>query len=409
MAGRKTQFVPSSFYLIDESCTLRKITPWDPWPVKTFRPNATWKAAHELIRQRNRESIDNCLDKVVILPASGSVPGIHGGSDNVDLYSFRSPSTLPARHHLWRTPGSKLMVRKGSQWIPLETFLKTFKAIPWHPIRDYRLWKSLPFTAKSLKQLDIPAHLHDQLYQKWWAVNGFRFLELPGELRNMIMSISIGHQAQPYQQAYRPSLRFPKPNTSLLFVNKQLHLEAEPILYSQLTFTFYKHGQFLRFFEFMSPVRQNTIRSLELIFDHETLLDFFGAQVGLRNRRPKCGYSTADYYLKPSMFHHQLRLQYLRINFPHPREHKTSRWLRSGCQRTICLWIWAAAQTYLREIPHVEFVGCIKNDQREEWLDTLQLERQGIVSDPTEVSEWQKQLWDIAYGSPRPLLCVVTK
>ena len=57
----------------------------------------------------------------------------------------------------------------------------------------------------------------------------------------------------------------------------------------------------------------------------------------------------------------------------------------------------------------MEFVGCIKNDQREEWLDTLQLERQGIVSDPTEVSEWQKQLWDIAYGSPRPLLCVVTK
>lgn len=381
------------FYLLGPSPRSRDMN-WDPWPVKYFKSSALFKSAQDIIKQRNEQDVDNWIDKISLLPASNSIQGVQGRTSNTELYSIRSPGRLPMRIHIWSTPKGKVMVRKGIHSLSLIEFLKTFEIKTWSGLcKDYDFWKSAQISDEFYRQLEIPSHLREAVWQKWWAVNGFKFLELPAELREMVLRFAIGHLAEPYARVYRPNDCLPlrKTCTNLVLVNKQVREEAMPIMLSQVTFLFRKHGQLLRFFEQIPPSSLFALRSLELNFNHETLLDFFGAQVF--RHRPSPGYSTSDYYFKDSHFTTSLRLRHIRIYFPHPREHLNSTKLRCACQRTVCLWVWAAARRCLRNIPRVEFEGCIKDDQKKEWLETLALERQGIVTDPEEIESWQMRVW----------------
>lgn len=381
------------FYLLRKIPKSRDLC-WDPWPVKNFEADSVYREALDIIKRRNEENVDNYADSIVLLPASNSIPWNHGGTANTNLYSVRSPSKLPVRIHLWRTRRGKIMVQKGIRSLTLIEFLKTFELKSWSgPCKHYEFWKSLQPDDKALRRFKIPEHLNRAIHERWWAINGFRFLDLPAELREIILNFAIGHVAEPYALVYRPLDCLPLRDacTNLVLVNRQLRREAIPILLSQVTFVFRQHGQLLRFFEQIPKTSLYALQSLELRFNHDTLLDFFGAQVFRTSPDP--GYSTSDYYLKDSLFTNKLKLRHIRIYFPHPREHLGSKKLKSACQRTVCLWIWAAARRCLRDIPHVEFEGCIKDDQKKEWLETLALEREGILTDPKEIEDWQKHVW----------------
>lgn len=382
-----------SFYLLGPSPRSRDLD-WDPWPVKYFKSSALFKSAQMTIKQRNEQDVDNFIDKISLLPASNSVKGVQGRTPSTELYSIRSPSRLPIRIHLWATRNGKIMVQKGIHSVTLLELLETFEPKTWSgPCKNYDFWKSLQISDESFHQLETPSHLREAIYQRWWAVNGFRFLELPAELREMVLRLAIGHLAEPYARVYRPADCLPLRKTckNLVLVNKQVRKEAMPIMLSQVTYLFRKHGQLLRFFERIPSPSLYALQSLELNFDHETLLDFFGAQVFRHSPIP--GFSTSDYYFKDSLFTTSLKLRHIRIYFPHPREHLHSNKLSGACQRVVCLWIWAAARRFLRDVPHVELEGCIKTDQKKEWLETLALERQGILADPEEIKRWQMRVW----------------
>lgn len=382
------------FYLLGINPKSRNLN-WDPWPVKYFKGSALFDSAQRIIKQRNEKNVDNFVDKVYLLPASSSTTkGVQGRTPETELYSIRSPSRLPIRIHVWATPGGKIMVHSGIRSMTLNELLKTFEVKAWRgPFKHYEFWKSVQITGEFLTHLETPGHLYEPLMQRWWAVNGFRILELPAELREIILRLAIGHLTEPYASVYRPKNRLPLRQicTNLVLVNKQIRKEAMPILLSQVTFLFRHHGQLLRFFDQIPHQDLFALQSLELRFNHETLLDFFGAQV-FRNS-PKPGFSSSDYYFKETHFTNRLRLRHIRIYFPHPREHLDFSKLKSACQRIVCSWIWAAARRYLREIPHVEFEGCIKADQKKEWLETLALERQGVLTDPEEIRNWQMKVW----------------
>lgn len=391
------------FYL-REATSQSRVTEWDPWPVKNFRPDALFRATEDLIRQRNEASVDNFLNKIILLPASNSIAAMHGGTSNTDLYSIRSPSKLPMRIHLWRTPAGKIMVRKGIQTMTLAQLINTFEiAITTEPFQFYDFWKSVKMSEKFLNGLEVPDHLKDAFRERWWSINGFPFLDLPAELREMVLKFAMGYHAEPYARVYTHiggcrsytdkcyPVPAPAPCANLLLVNRQLRREALPILLSQVTFVFRKHGQLMRFFERIPKASLYALKSLELHFDHETLLEFFGAQVFQNS--PKAGYSSSDYYLKESLFTNRLQLRHICIYFPHPREHRNSKRLRGACQRNVCSMIWAAARRCLRDIPQVEFRGCIKDSQKKEWLEILSLERQGILPDPQELREWERDVW----------------
>lgn len=373
-----------TFHLLDTKPDI----PWDPWPVRSHKPTALYLAAQVLIRERNGENIDNVIDRVVLLPASGSIPGVQGGLDGVDLFSIRSPRKLPVRIHMWKAPGNMVMVKKDGQTMSLSFFLKTFDISSWNGIfKHYQFWKSVFLDHKVLCDLKAPKRFHEAMFQRWWSIHPFRFLDLPPELRIMVLEYAMVHKMEPYFNEYQKTpclLSTNFNNTRLTLVNRQLKEESAAIMFSQVTFVFHKKKALSRFVKQIPKHYLLSIRSLELSFDHGTLLGLFGAKVFPSSQRP--GYSTSDTGLG-------FKLKHLRINFPHPREHLTNPRLSHACQRTVCLWIWAGARRHLRAIPHVEFMGCIKDDQKKEWLETLALERKGILPDPEEMESWQKKVW----------------
>ena len=80
---------------------------WDPWPVTKVQKDATFDAAMKLVRRRNSQCVDICMNKIVLLPASGNLLGVQGGSRELPLYSLRSPDIPPVKFHLWHVAGMK--------------------------------------------------------------------------------------------------------------------------------------------------------------------------------------------------------------------------------------------------------------------------------------------------------------
>ena len=188
----------------------------------------------------------------------------------------------------------------------------------------------------------------------------------------------MGRITEPYESVYQPKDHMPlsKPNMSLTLTNRQLYNEAMADLFSKVTFSFRHHGQVIRFLNQISRASFNALESIELKFDHETCLDFFGAAV--RKRRPhniEVRGSTAWHYLMDSSLGDPLKLRHIRICFPHPRQRRTCRDLRNVCQRNFCTWALTAMWRFLRVIKHVELEGCIKDDQKAYWMEVFRLHK----------------------------------
>lgn len=373
-----------TFYLLD----IQPDIPWDPWPVRKQKPTALFLAAQVLIRERNSENIDNVVDRVVLLPASGSIPGIQGGKDGVDLFSIRSPRNLPVRIHMWIAAGNMVMIKKDGQVMSLSRFLKTFDTSSSNgTFKHLKFWESVILDYKVLIGIKAPKRFHKAMFERYWSIHPFRFLDLPPELRIMVLEYAIDRKMKPYFNEYEdtpPLLSTNFNNTRFTLVNRQLKEESAAIMFSKVTFVFHKKPALVRFVRKIPKYYFLAIRSLELNFNHGTLLSLFGAKVFPGSQGPS--YNTPANALG-------FKLKHLRINFPHPREHLSDPGFSHACQRTVCLWIWAGARRYLRTIPHVEFVGCIKDDQKKEWLEILALERKGILPDPEEMILWQKTVW----------------
>jgi len=207
----------------------------------------------------------------------------------------------------------------------------------------------------------------------------------------------MGRIAEPYESVYQPKDHLPlsKPNMSLSLVNKQLHGEAMKILFSQVTFSFRHHGQLLRFFNRISKASYHEVKSMELKFDHETILDLFGANIKKRNDEND---STAWYYLMDSPHTDPLNLRHIRICFPHPGQHRNCKRLRHVCQRKFCDFALIAMHRYIKRIPHIELEGCIKDNQKANWLDLLTM---GIEIDMApEVADRYALKQSMRYDAP---------
>lgn len=81
----------------------------DPWPVTKYgcKNDTVLEAALVLVRARNAELIPACSNEIILLPESGAVPGIQGGSRERPLYSLRPPRLEPFKIHLWQIPANQ--------------------------------------------------------------------------------------------------------------------------------------------------------------------------------------------------------------------------------------------------------------------------------------------------------------
>lgn len=167
------------------------------------------------------------------------------------------------------------------------------------------------------------------------------------------------------------------------------------ILFSKLTFSFRHHGQLLRFFKGISKVSYHEVKSVELKFDHETILDIFGAHIKTWNGGKG---STAWSYFMDSPGRDPLNLRHIRICFPHPGQHRYCPNLRNLCQRTFCDYALIEMHPYIKRIPRIELDGCIKDDQKAKWLDILKMGTEIVLTgDVANRYELQQTL---AYDTP---------
>ena len=369
-------------------------TAWDPWPVdkSKLKKNVIFSKANALLQQRNHESVDTLIDRIVLLPASSDPKyKFQGGSPGMLLYSVRSPSTLPVRIHLWATPAGKVMVRQRNTSISLDKFITS-----WTSTRDdsdgfckqYHFWKSVSIDDQRLK--DIPEHLRQQIHERWWAVNGFRFLELPFELRAMTLRFAMGFFATPYERSHEAPL-IPlgdRPNMQLPLVSKQLYQEATAALHRHSTFSFRAESNLVRFFHYNKPLLME-LWSLELSHDRNALLSLFGVGMEVVNRtcrftltRPRGGCMFVAIRAKLAS------LRRLRIIIPHITA-GSPKAPRSACQKLYCMALWAGAREYLRQFPTIEFGGYVWCDIDKAFLAEHATERKGIIPDPDDFRNWQ--------------------
>ncbi len=272
----------------------------DPWPVKKFgcRKDTVSEAAKVLIRARNTELVNECSNAITLLPACGAIPNIQGGSPEKPLYSLRSPTIEPFKFHLWEVPAvhfwnetkgswtvtaGKIMVRRGLKSEPLTRFIKNLgvtkgKATKTDLCKHFRCWRFLDAHDGWLNE--YPRHLRDLVYQIWWSFNGFRFFELPPELREMVLAFAMTPAVVPFNMSFGLGT----PNMALSRVSMQLNREVTAALFAHTTFHFHSVIQFLKFFTHrhgkprigvMFQPREG-LRSLELDLDPHELFPLFG-------------------------------------------------------------------------------------------------------------------------------------
>lgn len=395
---------------------------WDPWPVTKFgcRKDTILKAARVLVRARNTELINICSNEIVLLPASGGVPGVQGGSRERPLYSLRPPKLEPFKIHLWQIPAvrtwnrttwswdvtpGKIMVRRGQKSEPLTQFLKAVgvakdDAKMSDLCNHFRCWRSLKTSNEWLNK--FPRHLRGVVYQRWWSFNGFRFLQLPPELRETILTFAMGPIAVPFAKRWHPKrhVQLTMPNMRLSLVSKQLNREAIAALLAHTTFYFHAIEQFLQFFRHTDAISRaifrplKGLRSLELDLSPNCLLCLFGISFGpnvfgvrdIRYQR-SLALDLGIFFHDESPLCHQIC-----IKIPHVFQHKP-RPDHTCCQKVHNLAFWAGARARLRNIAVIKLVGRIDETQKKDWLAEHALERKGVVPEAKDFAGWQRGIW----------------
>ncbi|CAD6589640.1 MAG: hypothetical protein ASARMPREDX12_003911 [Alectoria sarmentosa] len=366
---------------------------WDPWPVKLKHTvnDDILSAAQVLVRIHNAGCI-TCSHQVTLLPASGNNPNQQGGSADRGLYSLRSPSELPVRIHIWRTPGAKIMASKGLQTAALTVILASFGSLKMRNIKasdickHYRCWKSRLICKKWLES--VPTQLHRTVHERWWSFNGFFFLKLPLELREMIVRMII-----PRRLTYR-NKRSSVLRMRLASVNKQL--------YNEVMTTFSLYATILFQYRFLycppakiltSPLYWKHVRRIELDLGPTQLSHLFDVPRDLRvgDSAQSCLNGIGTQF---QIWVNECRLQRALIRFPNVR-HGWRDWQcdLTVCQKVFCLRVWAAIRVVFRDVPTVEIRGHLDEKQKQEWSKDLALERKGVAANLEELKGWQSKIW----------------
>ena len=299
------------------------------------------------------------------------------------------------------------MVRRSRISEPLAVLLQSF-GVPKNEAEEcdickhYSCWKGLKLTDKWLNS--FPKHLHSQMYERWFSVNGFRFLDLPPELREAILVFAIGSTAAPLAQRHHPCnnpmAQVTAPIVKVALVSRQLHREVMPVVYAHTTLFIRTTSQLTGLFRQITTSHKDSfirhLRFLELDMAPHFLLHLFG--IAIMDDLEKYHYiqdlsEANDLFTSICVKENVLRK--VRIKIPHicTRRYRTPPLV---CQKAYCSAIWSGARGYLRNIPCVEFSGYIDESQKQEWLMQLAKDRKGII-EGTGLLSWKKQIWDEWY------------
>ena len=296
------------------------------------------------------------------------------------------------------------MVRHGQTSEPLKTFLQSFGVLKHeageHDLcKHYSCWKSLKLTDKWLS--DFPRLLRPRIYERWFSANGFRFLDLPTELREAILMLAIGPVVEPFAGLHYKKSQLPTPTMGLTLVSKQVYNEVMPLLFANAAVYIRTREQFERFFQSACPTPRprfsEKLRTLVLHMDPHTLLRVFGV-LTLDNWE---GYryfqkDTQENDIFTSICLRSDALKVLKIHIPHIYQVPTLS--QALCQKAYSAVVWSAAREYIRNIPCVKLEGFVCESQKRRWLEIFDWDRKGVENGTAvELLDWKRQIWDEWY------------
>ncbi|KAF2808841.1 uncharacterized protein BDZ99DRAFT_463705 [Mytilinidion resinicola] len=263
-----------------------------------------------------------------------------------------------------------------------------------------------------------------KIQKEWWKMTAkvFRFLDLPGELRNQIYEYAIGRDIYPtfndslYIRGYdepsvedvrllgrgipggmtfhrdRPYHDHPTsaepPNIGLMLASKQLFHESFEIGWMNSRKIFLDPGVFGTFYFTDEPMKLDlsTFTHIKLDFMMENFMYFFGLPTPKfsPNWRPAAQCLSTKHM--PNLRHLELNFQstkhgiqtdpYLWRMFPARSAHVLQQ--PTSCHKILVQWILTAAKKWIQHIPRVELTGYIKTSIKNEWDQILNDERNGV-------------------------------
>ena len=359
---------------------------WDPWPVKGFRPDATYRQARLIVHHRNCSSIGAFFNYIDLLPASASTDkGMthQGGSATMALYSIRSPTRSPLRFHLWMTPSQKVMVHYKCHSMTLIRFLEVFEASGAPFSVGSNVWQQLREEDTKL----FPANLREEAHKCWQNFNTFpKLMDLPPELYERIIQFVLGPPLTVRPKTYRQAHGVVSTCMRLLLTNKTFCRLTAFLVYSQDKFYFGRIKNYDWFIRNISDASCKTLQSVEICMHHSALSTFFGLSLTVDAE----GHPKPTRMTRPRI-EHLTNLRHLGIEL----KIGSTSW----CNKVYNLWIWAAARPHLYKIPKVQFLRHFPKDQTVLFLEDLEKDRKstkgGVQLDPQDMIAWQEDIWSI--------------
>ena len=302
------------------------------------------------------------------------------------------------------------MVRHCQKSEPLQVFLQSFgvpkdEAEERDLCKHYPCWKSLKLTDKWLN--DFPKDLRPRIHKRWFSINGFRFLDLPPELREAILVFAIGPLViEPFARYRcviigRVDSRLSTPNMSLALVSKQVYNEVMPLLFATATVYIGNRERFVRFFRFAHPTPRprlsERLRILLLDMGPHPLLKLFGVSISRDTTRyhyTQRHSEANDLFISVCL--NLATLKVLRIRLPHIYSVQPPS--RTICQKAFSTVVWSAAREYIRNIPCIEFNGYVCECRKRSWLEVHVSDRKEVKTGTAgDLLDWKRQIWDEWY------------
>ena len=193
--------------------------------------------------------------------------------------------------------------------------------------------------------------------------------QLPLELRLKVLGLVVGGTAVPHAKRLLLGRPDPHPNPELAIasVNNQLYRETMPIVYSQVTFSFYTSTQLRLFFAANYQDTHCSIRMINLHLCPEILLLFLRAGSGCNHPSDMVRY----FWLKTfPMTARRLSIYRLCVHIPQIHESHRKK-LGETNQTRIEDVVWRAGLPLLMNVAEVDFQDHLTDALKARWLQIL--------------------------------------
>jgi hypothetical protein len=261
-------------------------------------------------------------------------------------------------------------------------------------------WKGVKLTDKWLNS--FPKQLQSLIQKRWFSANGFRFFDLPPELREIILVFALRSTAAPLKRLRRiyanAMAELTVPILNLALVSRRLRGEVIPVVYANTTLFIRTTYQFTDLFRKITTSHRDSLvrylRILQLDMSPRRLLHLLNIGIRIVDAQVTFHYFQ-DIKKANDLFTlicvKERMLKKVRIGIPHITMIPIHRAL---CQKAFCSAVWSGIRGFLRNIPCVEFSGYLDESQKQKWLAQLVKDRKDIMQDTSLLSR-KKQVLDV--------------